>query len=71
MRFLSTFVVHCSPVCKFAKASEGVGHRHKLTKLVEESNNLNILIPQGILLSELDFICLHPLYSDICSEITS
>ena len=35
-----TFVVHRSPVRKFAKASEGVGHRHKLPKLVEESNNL-------------------------------
>jgi hypothetical protein len=32
--------VHSSPVYKFADASEGVGHRHKLTKLVEESNNL-------------------------------
>ena len=34
------FVVHRSPVCKFANASGGVGHGHKLTKLVEESNNL-------------------------------
>ena len=33
-------MVHRSPVRKFAKASEGVGHRHKLTKLVEESNKL-------------------------------
>ena len=33
-------MVHRSPVRKFAKASEGVGHRHKLPKLVEESNNL-------------------------------
>lgn len=32
--------MHRSPVRKFAKASEGVGHRHKLPKLVEESNNL-------------------------------
>lgn len=34
------FVVHGSPVRKFADASEGVGHRHKLYKLAEESNNL-------------------------------
>ena len=33
-------MVHRSPVRKFAKASEGVGHRHKLPKLVEVSNNL-------------------------------
>ena len=33
-------MVHRSPVRKFAKTSEGVGHRHKLTKLVEESNKL-------------------------------
>ena len=33
-------MVHRSPVRKFAEVSGGVGHRHKLTKLVEESNNL-------------------------------
>jgi len=49
--------VHRSPVRKFANASEGVGHRHKLTKLVEESNNLNIMIPQLLFLSERGFIC--------------
>ncbi len=30
------FVVHSSPVYKFADASEGVGHKHKLTKLVRK-----------------------------------
>ena len=33
-------MVYRSPVRKFANAPEGVGHRHKLTELVEESKNL-------------------------------
>ena len=65
------FVVHRSPVRKFANASEGVGHWHKLTKLVEESNNLNIMIPQLLFLSERGFICQCIVYANIWKHITS
>ena len=39
---LTIFVVHESPVYKFADTWEGVGHRHKLTKLVEERYKLKV-----------------------------
>ncbi|MBD5356850.1 MAG: hypothetical protein HDR88_07590 [Bacteroides sp.] len=50
-------MVHCSPVRKFAEASEGVGYRHKLSKLVEESNNLI-----SVSMAETSWVALSCLY---------
>jgi len=68
-------VVRHSPVRKFADTPEGVGHRHKLIKLVEENNNLIDVIRGKTAMDRLfmcrpdDFASFGTNFSSFCNEI--